>query len=374
MRPEPVKEPQERDETDESLRLERARTDDELSRREASLEKVTAAAAQRARDRAHDLLETARKREDQKLERAGAAGDGRRALAHERALADSALQGEQALVSKEVLDESRERARALSQLLRLEREMTDERLLTERERGDAGLRARDDFMGMVTHDLRTLLGAVALTLETQARTRPRADDVTEQRELRMSRRLQHLTARMNRLIGDLVDVSAIEAGRFEISPRAHDARVLLKDSLEVFLPVAAAKGVSLETTAPPSPLGGKLDAERILQVLANLISNAIKFTEQGGQVSLAVEQVEGALRFAVADTGRGVAPDHLNVIFERFWQVKKGDRGGLGLGLFISQQIVAAHGGRIWAQSEPGKGSTFFFTLPTTAASSYGVS
>lgn len=366
MRTESAKPPQERDETDESLRLERERTDDELSRRETSLEKVTEEAAEKARDRAQELLELARNREDQKLERTGSP-DGGRALAKERALADSALESEEDLNSKEVLDESRERTRALSQLLRLEREMTDERLLTERARGDEDLRARDDFMGMVTHDLRTLLGAVALTLETQARTRPRMDDATEQRELRMSRRLQHLTARMNRLIGDLIDVSAIEAGRFDISPAAHDARGLLRDSLEAFLPVAAAKGVSLETTAPNTPQMGRLDAERILQVLANLISNAIKFTEQGGRVSLAVEQVEGTLRFRVADTGRGIAHDHLTAIFERFWQVKKGDRGGLGLGLFISQQIVEAHGGKIWAQSEPGKGSTFFFTLPPTA-------
>lgn len=355
----PAQPPQERHETDESLRVERERTDDELVRREGSLKKVTEAAAARARERAHDVLKMARRQEDQKAEPTRSP-----ALGRERLQEDRVIQREQASVSKEVLDESREATRALSQLLRLERERTDERLLTERARGDAGLMARDDFMGMVTHDLRTLLGAIALTLELQARTRPRGDEAAEQRELKTSRRLQHLTARMNRLIGDLVDVSAIEAGRFAIAPQEHDAAALVKDSVEAFLPAAAAKGVSLKLGPSSGPCRGRFDSERVLQVLANLISNGIKFTEPGGEVTLGVEQANGALRFAVADTGPGIAPGHLEDIFERFWQVRKGDRGGLGLGLFISQQIVEAHGGRIWAQSELGRGSTFFFTLP----------
>lgn len=358
MTTESPKPPQERQETDESLKFERERTDDELARRQTSVDDVTESATAKARGRARDLLDAARKREDQKLEGTSSPGDDHR-LERERAQEDRKLQGEEDSVNQEVRDESRERTRALSNLLRLERETTDERLLTERARGDASLRARDDFMGMVTHDLRTLLGAIALTLETQARTMPRTEDA-----LRTSNRLQHLTARMNRLIGDLVDVSAIEAGRFAISPQAHDARALLKDSLEAFLPAATARGVSLKLLGSKEPLVTVLDSERILQVLANLISNALKFTDPGGEVSLSVERVEGALRFSVADTGRGMAQDHLKAIFERFWQGKKGDRGGLGLGLFISQRIVKAHGGDIWAQSEPGKGSTLSFTLP----------
>lgn len=352
----------ERQETDESLRVERQKTDDELLQREASLKTVTDAAAEKARDRAHELLETARKREDDKL--AGLPPAHGPSLERERAREDRVLRGEQAATSREVLDESRERSRALSLLLRLERERTDERLLTERARGDAGLSARDDFLGMVTHDLRTLLGAIALTLETQARLSGLGDEAAVPRDLKVLQRLQHLTARMNRLLGDLVDVSAIEAGRFAVAPEAHELAALLNDSKEAFLPAAQARGITLEVVSPPAGLSARFDEGRILQVLANLISNALKFTEPGGHVSLRVEPVEGAFRFAVTDTGAGIAHEHLAAVFERFWQVKKGDRRGLGLGLFISARIVEAHGGRIWAESEPGQGSTFFFTLP----------
>jgi signal transduction histidine kinase len=108
----------------------------------------------------------------------------------------------------------------------------------------------------------------------------------------------------------------------------------------------------------------KYDQDRILQVLANLLSNAIKFTGDRGSIAVHVESIGTEVRFSVADTGAGVEPDHLESIFERFWQVTRGDRRGLGLGLFISRCIVEAHGGRIWAESALGRGSTFYFTLP----------
>ncbi len=354
----------ERRETDESLRDERERTDDELRRRETSLGKVTDAVVDKAQLRARDKLEVARHREDEKRQRDNPPKRDEGTLGRQRAQEDKVLASEEVTFKDAVLAESRDRTRALSQLLRLERERTDERLLIERARGDAGMLARDDFMGMATHDLRTLLGAIALTLETQARSRPPTDDATAQRELRTSQRLQHLTARMNRLIGDLVDVSAIEAGRFTVTPANHELAALLHGSMEAFMPAAVAKGVVLRTSGIAAGLSATFDDERILQVLANLISNAIKFTPRGGEVTLGLEEVEGALRFAVADTGPGIAQEHLEAIFERFWQVKEGDRRGRGLGLFISRRIVEAHGGLIWAQSEEGRGSTFFFTLP----------
>ena len=111
----------------------------------------------------------------------------------------------------------------------------------------------------------------------------------------------------------------------------------------------------------------KYDPDRVLQVLANLLSNAIKFTDDGGRISTHVEFVGSEVRFSVTDTGAGVEPDHLESAFERFWQVTEGDRRGLGLGLFISKCIVEAHGGRIWAESALGRGSTFYFTLPGAA-------
>ena len=114
----------------------------------------------------------------------------------------------------------------------------------------------------------------------------------------------------------------------------------------------------------------QIDDVLIEQVLANLLSNAIKFTGDKGSISVHVESVGVEVRFSVADTGAGVEPDNLESIFERFWQVTRGDRRGLGLGLFISRCIVEAHGGRIWAESALGRGSTFYFTLPGAAAPS----
>jgi signal transduction histidine kinase len=114
----------------------------------------------------------------------------------------------------------------------------------------------------------------------------------------------------------------------------------------------------------------KFDHERILQVLANLLTNAIKFTPAGGRILLRVEPVGQDVCFSVADTGPGIPSHQLESVFERFWQARSEDRRGLGLGLFISKGIVEAHGGRIWAESQPGKGSTFSFTLAGAPAPS----
>jgi signal transduction histidine kinase len=106
------------------------------------------------------------------------------------------------------------------------------------------------------------------------------------------------------------------------------------------------------------------DRERMLQVLSNLLSNAIKFTAVGGKVRISREREGGTLCFSVRDTGTGIGPDHLEAVFERFWQVGKGDRRGFGLGLYIARCIVEQHGGRIWAKSELRNGTEILFTLP----------
>jgi signal transduction histidine kinase len=108
------------------------------------------------------------------------------------------------------------------------------------------------------------------------------------------------------------------------------------------------------------------DRDRIFQVMANLLGNAIKFAEEDGHVTVRAEQLEGQLRVSVSDSGMGIAEDQLECIFERFWQIQKNDRRGMGLGLFISRCIIESHGGTLWAESRPGEGSTFHFTLPSS--------
>jgi signal transduction histidine kinase len=354
--------PRERQDTDQSLHVERQRTDDELGKRHAALEGDSDAAVEQARESADKALEGTRERADETLRRAGSSAAQRQTLRQDRAQEDAVLEQERLSSDEKVMEERQARERALSNLLRLEREHTDERLLIERARGDDALAARDDFLGMASHDLRTLLGGIALAAELQLAYAAKGE--AGQRSRKAAEKTQRLVAQMNRLIGDLLDVTSIEAGRLAVLPEVHDAKTLVRESLEAFQPAASAKGLSLHSTSPDSSLPARFDHDRILQVLANLVSNAIKFTGDGGTISIGLEPDGDEVRFSVSDTGTGIASDHLSVIFERFWQVTQGDRRGLGLGLFISKCLVEAHGGRIWAESAVGKGSTFRFTLP----------
>jgi signal transduction histidine kinase len=139
---------------------------------------------------------------------------------------------------------------------------------------------------------------------------------------------------------------------------------VVTEAVETFQPRAATGQISLmtELIAPLSP--ATLDSARILQVLINLLSNAIKFTPPNGKVTVRAERQGAQLRFSVTDTGDGIPADKLEAIFERFFQVAENDRRGMGLGLYISKCIVQGHGGRIWAESKKGEGSTFVFTIP----------
>jgi signal transduction histidine kinase len=139
--------------------------------------------------------------------------------------------------------------------------------------------------------------------------------------------------------------------------------------VDTFQVQAAAAGVSLTAEIVPPPPLAAFDSARILQVLTNLLSNAIKFTPAHGRIVVRVEGFGDEIRSAVSDTGVGIATDKLKAVFVRFLQVTENDRRGVGLGLYISKAIVQGHGGRIWAESKVGEGSTFCFTLPIHVAS-----
>jgi signal transduction histidine kinase len=356
----------ERTHTDEGLRLEREKSDHEFAKAQAEIEADADAAIGKARGMADEALHSARDKADVGMTR-NEKSSTRETIARERAHEDAALQQERVTADAELRDERMERKRALAALLHLERAETDMRLLVERARADEGLATRDEFLGMVSHDLRTLLGGIAL--QAALLKRDAAGDEAGKKAVRAAEKIQHFTARMNRLIGDLVDVASIEDGRIRVTPALQDATALVRDTVEAFQPLASAHGLSLDADISGNTLMAKFDHERILQVLANLLSNAIKFTPPGGKISLQVEPVGQDVRFSVTDTGSGVPSDQLQAVFERFWQARSADRRGLGLGLFIAKGIVEAHGGRIWAESQLGKGSTFSFTLPGASAS-----
>jgi signal transduction histidine kinase len=184
-----------------------------------------------------------------------------------------------------------------------------------------------------------------------------------------AQRIQRSGARMNRLLGDLVDIASIQAGVLTVTREVGDPAHVVAEAVETFQAQASARGVLLAAAIAPQLPPAAFDPARILQVLSNLLSNAIKFTPAHGNVVVRVERAGDELCVAVGDTGVGIPPDKLEAIFERFLQVAHNDRRGVGLGLYISKAIVQGHGGRIWAESTIGKGSTFCFTLPIHIAS-----
>jgi signal transduction histidine kinase/DNA-binding NarL/FixJ family response regulator len=222
-------------------------------------------------------------------------------------------------------------------------------------------RMRDEVLGVVAHDLRNPLMAISMyahVLHEGGLTPPQAEWVDV---------VLRNTERMNRLIQDLLDVSALEAGRLRVQPVPCAAGPLTAEALQLLEPQARAAGVRLSrVTSPVPPV--RADRERVLQVLSNLLGNAVKFTPAGGAVELAVESRGAEVVFTVRDEGPGIAAEDVPRVFDRFWQGAGTRRGGAGLGLAIARGIVESHGGRIWVESVPGAGSTFSFTLPVSWA------
>jgi signal transduction histidine kinase len=348
----------ERDQTDESLRAERERVDEALGEQLAAIDEAADAVINRARDRADAIMAATRAKLDALRAHVPAAAAPALAVALERAKDDAVLSDERAAADEKLRMEREDLAAAVAR----EREETDKDLSTERARADVDLATRDEFLGIVSHDLRNILHTVVGFAELIGQEVLEPDHTM--RIQRHAQRIQRSGARMNRLIGDLVDVASIEAGLLAVTPEPCDPAAIASEAVDTFHVQAIAAGVGLvaEAIAPSGTCA--LDPSRILQVLTNLISNAIKFTPRGGHVVVRVTVAPTEVRFDVEDTGKGIPKGKLEDVFERFHQVIKNDRRGMGLGLFISKCIVEGHGGRIWATSEVDKGSVFSFTVP----------
>jgi signal transduction histidine kinase len=348
-----------RDRTDQSLRAERGDID-KLIQKLAEVDATADAAITRARARADAVLAAARANTDRLLDVPGVQPQTVGILQQARSREDRALESERTEEDR-VLDDAR--AEKTGQIAS-EREQTDQGLSNERAQSDAVLATRDEVLDVVGHDLRsfvlTIMGMAELIAEDAEAAG--GDGTT----LSHARWIHRAGARMNRLIGDLSDVASIEAGTLSMTPERADVAAILVEAVETFQALALERGITLAVDGAPDLPRVWADPARIYQVVANLLSNAIKFTPRGGHVTVRASVANGKICAAVQDSGFGIAPDMLKAVFGRNVQVAKNDRRGAGIGLYISRSIVQQHGGRIWAESLAGAGSTFSFTLPAS--------
>jgi signal transduction histidine kinase len=229
------------------------------------------------------------------------------------------------------------------------------------------IRSRQDLLTIVSHDLQNPLTGILLCADVMLRAAP--PDERHRGRVNLEN-MKSSIAEMQAIIDDLLDVETIETGRLSVRRRDHDARELVSTSLALLEPLAREKRVQLGVRGLASALNVSCDAHRVLQVLSNLIGNAIKFTPPDGQVFVSTEQRGASICFEVRDTGPGLSKTALHHLFERNWRARERTEKGHGLGLYIAKGIVESHGGTIWAESPPGEGATFGFTLPAAQAGS----
>jgi signal transduction histidine kinase len=384
-----------------SIAEKRGSTDASLDAERASADIVAIEAVERARRLADDLIERERIVVDEQLRKFRDSADIVLAyqrlastaqvdsVTSERVLADKAKIGERE-INDIILKQERHRSDDAMQVQRdasapdrdegTRRADTDEKLRDERLRVDRAVsllgstedalsiaeqevQRRSNVLAMVAHELRNPLCVIAMNTEFIAGTlvdpeaRESADEV------------QRSIARMQRLLMDLVDLARIEGGALRIVKLPFDVGALVSEILAAYQPLFSKRGVTFTSSVGAPGVIAAFDHDRIVQVLSNLLSNAMKFTPAGGAVTLRLERYDDHVELAVSDTGPGIAADALPRVFNRFWQARSEPGTGLGLGLYICEKIIAAHAGRIWVESEIGSGTTFRFTLPTPCMS-----
>jgi signal transduction histidine kinase len=216
---------------------------------------------------------------------------------------------------------------------------------------------REQVLAAVSHDLKNPMSVIQMSTQLLRRSSsappPRQLDTIE-------RSLET----MNRLIADLLDMATIQGGNLAVNLATQGVGALLAEAVQLHEPLAQEHGIRMVSGSIPADLAVRADGRRLQQVFGNLIGNAIKFSPRDSTIAVNAVARDGEVVFSVADEGPGITADELSRIFERFWSGQRHGKKSTGLGLFISQGIVRAHGGRIWVESQPGRGSTFHFALP----------
>lgn len=234
---------------------------------------------------------------------------------------------------------------------------------------------KQDFVSSVTHELRSPLGAIESYIKMMKKT-AESDENIRAKWGECLDRVYSNTMRLSRFINDLLDIAKIERGKMEIKQVPVNFYEIANEIIDFLKPKADEKSISLFTDIPAGLPLVFADPERIRQILINLVSNAVKFTRENGSVSLSVvsgKKIDNMITFVVSDTGIGIAAESKNKIFTKFSQVHSAKNEmsvkGTGLGLAIVKALVEGHGGKVWFESEPDKGTKFYFTLPIVANS-----
>ena len=232
-------------------------------------------------------------------------------------------------------------------------------------------RLKSDFVSNVSHELRTPLTTIRMSVDNLL------DGIGGEITPTLSRYLGKVktsTDRLVRMISDLLDLSRIEAGRIDLHRAVVSVDEIVHEVIESLRPMAAAKGLELRAAPSGNPPFAFADRDKLQQVLLNLTENAVKFTPPGGCVTVTTRPALPFIEVTVKDTGEGIPPEELGAIFDKFHQVQRNGQTktqGTGLGLAIARNLIELHGGRIWAESQPGHGSCFVFTLPAAESTAH---
>lgn len=273
----------------------------------------------------------------------------------------------------ELKQQTRDQTRLLSELE--ERREQLERLNAEleernRELADANTRLhelsnmKEEFLALTTHDLRSPLAVISGVINFF--TSGRLGELTPEQQ-KMVSMMERNTGNLIELVNDLLDASKLESGSIRLDIISNDLQTIAAELGETMTPLAADKGIDLHVEIPAGLPHVRADRAKLRRILVNLLSNAIKFTNRDGRITISAERMDGVVRIGVADTGVGIAAEDVARLFDKYEQARSRStrsEKGTGLGLYITKQLVELHGGTITVDSEPGRGSTFTFTLP----------
>lgn len=374
----------ERAKTDQSLQDERTKTDEHLERRRNRIEEETADAIQTDRQTAD--RERTRQRADIDHGRTwDQSSSGAQAVKQERERQDIATNLEREKQDSALRRERFEKRLIAEALLATERRETDTSLRSERDFADLAsaesakilseeqsahtqtkntLSHWNHALAMVSHDLKNPCVAITMSV-LMMRKRLSKEPLDRSLLLKELSTIEQSALGIDRMVDALLDIQKIAHGKLPVHPTRGDVCVLLEETVNLFTPIAANKSCSLVVDMCPGPLWAMFDHDRILQVLSNLIGNAIKFTPTGGTITLTGRPQDRQIHISVSDNGPGIPEADQAKLFKEFSQLHAHE-SGLGLGLFIAKSIVEAHGGHIRVESTIGRGSTFSFFLPAS--------